>query len=150
MSKRRFSQEEVDILSKNKNVKKYSEKSITYAADFKVRAVERYKEGLPSRDIFREAGFSLNMIGKNIPNDCLKAWNKTYHKKGESALRTETRGKGGGRPKKVKDANDIDKIKRLEAEVAYLKAENDFLIKLRAQRAERYSSRNSGTGLSKG
>jgi hypothetical protein len=56
--------------------------------------------------------------------------------KGEGAFGIETRGKGGGRPKKIKDTNDTDKIKRLEAEVAYLKAENDFLIKLRAKRAE--------------
>lgn len=149
MSKRRFSQEEVNILSKNKNVKTCSEKSISYAKDFKVRAVRRYGEGMPSRDIFREAGFDLDMIGKDTPKGRLKEWNKTYRTKGESALQTETRGRGGGRPKKVKDANDTDKIKRLEAEVAYLKAENDFLIKLRAQRAERYSSRNSGMGLSK-
>jgi hypothetical protein len=149
MSKRRFSQEEVAILSKNENVKKCGEKSITYAKDFKIKAVKRYAEGISSRDIFREAGFDFRMIGKHTPKDRLKAWNKTYRQKGESALGTEARGKGGGRPKKIKDASDTDKIKRLETEVACLKAENDFLIKLRAKRAERYSSRNSGTGLSK-
>ncbi len=48
----------------------------------------------------------------------------------------ETRGKGSsGRPR-TKNLSDTDKIKRLETQVAYLKAENDFLAKLRAKRAE--------------
>ena len=62
------------------------------------------------------------------------AWNKIYRTKGIKALSTETRGKGGGRPKKVKDKSDKDQIKRLELEIEYLKAENDFLVKLRAKR----------------
>ena len=85
------------------------------------------------------------MIGKDTPTDRLGDWNKIYKEKGAEGLKNETRGKGGGRPKKPKDLSDKDKIKRLEAEVAYLKAENDFFTKLRAKRAERYSSRNTGT-----
>ena len=37
-----------------------------------------------------------------------------------------------GRPK-TKGLTDTDKIKRLKIEVAYLKAKNDFLVKLRAK-----------------
>ena len=43
------------------------------------------------------------------------------------------KGRGGGRPK-TKGITPEDRIKRLEAENAYLKAENDFLAKLRAKR----------------
>jgi hypothetical protein len=43
------------------------------------------------------------------------------------------RGHGGGRPK-TKNLSDKEKIEYLETKVAYLKAENDFLAKLRAQR----------------
>jgi hypothetical protein len=52
-------------------------------------------------------------------------------------LQIETRGghNGGGRFK-TKGLTETEKIKKLEAEVAYLKAENDFLAKLRAKRAE--------------
>jgi hypothetical protein len=49
-------------------------------------------------------------------------------------MRARGRGRGGGRPR-VK-GTDADKIKWLEAKVAYLKAENDFLVKLRAKRSE--------------
>jgi hypothetical protein len=37
--------------------------------------------------------------------------------------------------------NDRDKMKRLELQVKYLEAENDFLAKLRAKRADRNSGR---------
>lgn len=48
----------------------------------------------------------------------------------------ETRGKHskGGRPKIPKFKDEKEKIKYLELQVAYLKAENDFLVKLRAQK----------------
>ncbi len=52
---------------------------------------------------------------------------------GGSGLLIEARGRGGGRPKKI-NLTDSDKIKRLEIEVAYLKEENNFLAKLRANK----------------
>lgn len=56
-----------------------------------------------------------------------------YEVKGEQGFLMEMRGKHGrsGRPR-TKDISDTYKIKRLEIENAYLKAENDFLVKLRA------------------
>jgi hypothetical protein len=41
-----------------------------------------------------------------------------------------------------KEPSDAKKIKRLELQIKYLKAENDFLAKLRAKRAESNSSQN--------
>ena len=140
MSKRIFIREQIEELLKNKNVAGCSERSITYSKHFKIRAVKLYNEcGLTSAEIFKQAGFDRNMIGKDQPKECLKRWNRIYRAKGERGLDIETRGRSGGRPKKpkdTKDTSDTDKIKRLEAEVAYLKAENDFLANLRARRAE--------------
>ncbi len=137
MSKRIFTQGEIDRVSKNENVARCGERSITYKKDFKMRAVKLYQEeGLTSTEIFRRAGFDLTLIGRDQPKSCLKRWNKSYRTKGEKGLLEETRGKGGGRPKKPRDTSDTDTIKRLEIEVAYLKAENDFLARLRARRAE--------------
>ncbi len=50
-------------------------------------------------------------------------------------LQNEVRGKNRWESK-VEELTDANKIKYLEAKVAYLKAENDFLAKLRAKRAE--------------
>lgn len=134
MSKRIFTKEQIEELLKNENIVRCSERSITYGKDFKIRAVKLYKEGLTSTEIFRQEGFDLNLMGKDKPKDCLRCWNRIYRAKGEKGLTIETRGRLGGRPRKPRDKTDSDKIKRLEAEVAYLKAENDFLVKLRAKR----------------
>src|SRR3989339_372314 len=138
MDKKMFTQEQIEQLLKNENVTRCSEKAISYSKTFKVEAVKLYNEkGLTPREIFNQAGFDLKIIGKHKPKGCLGRWNKLFKIKGSGGLEIETRGKskGGGRSK-TKGLSDADKIKRLETEVAYLKAENDFLAKLRAKRRE--------------
>jgi transposase-like protein len=134
MSKRRFTKEEIEGLSKNIYIKRCSEKSITYANEFKLLAIQRYfEEGLAPSQIFYEAGFDPNIIGKETASFNLKAWRRVRANKGIFRLSEETRGraKGGGRPK-TKGITDADRIRRMEIKIAYLEAENAFLIKLRA------------------
>lgn len=134
MSKRRFTTDQIIKLLKNPSVAKCSRKSISYSKEFKLRAIKQYEEnGYSPRMIFKKAGFDLGLIGKNIPAESLVRWRRTYATKGLLELNTETRGRShcGGRPK-TRGLTDADKIKRLEIENAYLKAENDFLAKLRA------------------
>lgn len=142
MSKRIFTKEQIDEMLRNANVSCCSEKSITYTEDFKLLAIKLYEQGLPSSEIFRKAGFDLDVIGRRQPKECLARWLKLFRAKGPDGL-SDRRGKTGrsGRPR-TKGATEADKIKRLEAEVAYLKAENDFLAKLRAKRAESNSGRS--------
>jgi len=131
-----FTGEEIRELSKNENVVKCSEKAISYSKAFKIEAVRLYNEdGFGSREIFENAGFNLEIIGKDKPSGCLNRWCRINRTKGTAGLETEARGRGGGRPK-TKDLSLADKLARLEVEVAYLKAENDFLAKLRAKRRE--------------
>lgn len=134
MSKRIFTKDQVEALLQNPNVAGCSEKSISYRKDFKILAVRKYLEGLPALEIFRQALFDIAMIGgRKIPNDCLRRWRNSFRERGEMGLRTDGRGKhkSGGRPKKLENLTDKEKMKRLEAEVAYLKEENSFLAKLR-------------------
>ena len=111
-------------------------KTIKYSSEFKIKAVKQHEEGLTPKAIFLLNGFDVSKIGKNIPKYALSRWNKIYRKHGEGGLMEENRGKGkgGGRPKILKFKDDKEKIKYLELQVTYLKAENDFLIKLRAQK----------------
>lgn len=134
MSKRIFTTAQIKELSKNKNVFKCSAKSISYSKDFKVLAVRKYyEEGCRSVTIFEEAGFDIQLIGKDVPDDCLHRWRKIYKEKGLDALNTEgATAHKGGRPPKKKWASANERIKYLEIENAYLKAKNDFLVKLRA------------------
>ena len=133
MSKRIFTKEQIEAMLQNENVSGCSDKSISYHKDFKILAVRKYQEGLPPSEIFRQAKFDIDMIGHKAPKGCLRRWLKVLKKKGEPGLMTEGRGqsKAGGRPKGLAGLTDKDKLKRLEAEVAYLKEENRFLAKLR-------------------
>jgi len=144
MSTYTLSKEEVDSLSRNPSILRCSQKTITYTYEFKKLALEQYHQGMSSKDIFRRAGFDLNTWRNDYPRECLKRWRKVVKKKGIEGL-VESRGsKSSGRPK-TKGISDQDKIKRLELHIRYLKAENDFLAKLRAKRAESNSGQNRNT-----
>lgn len=130
-----FNKEQIEELLKNKNVARFSRKNITYTNDFKIRAVMQYlKEGTVPRGIFKQAGFDLGVLGKYKPKYLMYDWLKLYKKKGVDGLRV--RANGSGRPKKSPPGSYKEKIKRLELEVVYLKRENDFLAKLRAEQSE--------------
>jgi len=135
MGKRIFNKEQIKTLLQNPNVAGCSEKSISYRKDFKILAVKKYHEGLPPSEIFRQAGFNIGIIGHKTPKECLQRWKKVFKDRGKAGLKTDGRGqsKAGGRPKSLANLTDEEKLKRLEAEVAYLKEENRFLAKLRKE-----------------
>lgn len=134
MSKRTFTPEQITELLGNPHVAKCSEKSIGYQKDFKIFAIKRYNEGWPPQQIFLAAEFNIALIGSETPKWCLKRWIKIFRKKGMAGLKTDGREQGnnrGGRHRSINCLSDKEKLKYLEAQVAYLKAENDFLAKLR-------------------
>ncbi len=140
MSNRILTSKQIKDLLKNPNVIKCSPKSIGYSQEFKILAVNQYEEnGLPAKEIFRQAELDPDIIGQETPRGCLKRWRRVNKIKGPNGLKNDNRGNavgcGKGRPR-IKDLTDEEKIKRLEATVAYLKAENDFLAKLRSGKAE--------------
>ncbi len=129
-----FSEDERKELLANTAVLRCGNNTITYNQEFKVKAIQQYENGVPCKEIFRQAGFNLAVIGRTTPKDCLKRWRRIVRKRGIAGLSTDLRGTatggGGGRPRTKWDS-DAERIKYLEAENAYLKAENDFLAKLR-------------------
>lgn len=134
MSKRIFTQEQVTMLLGNKNVAACSAKSISYHKDFKIATVKRYQEGLPPSAIFREAGFNLALVGRKRPKDCLRRWIKIFKEKGEQGLRQDGRmtNNSRGRPRtNLSEMSEQEQLKYFKAQIAYLKAENAFLAKLR-------------------
>jgi len=129
-----FTKEEIAQLLSNPNVIKCSAKSITYSPEFKANAIRLHAEfGQSTKQIFQDAGFDIQTIGERTPEYCLKRWRKKSHIEGIAGLMRDERGrrKGSGRPRK-RGLTDQERIEYLEAKVAYLKAENDFLTKLRA------------------
>jgi hypothetical protein len=130
-----FTDEQVEKLSKNPNVKNISNKSITYQESFKEHYIEAYKKGKTAREIFNEAGFDLEILGTDRVDSSGKRW-RAQSKRLEG-LR-DTRKGGSGRPR-TKDLTKDEMIERQKAEIEYLKQERDFLLELK--RLERQAIR---------
>jgi transposase-like protein len=127
-----FNENQVNELLKNKNVLRCSAKSITYSHEFKLMALRRYsEEGVGPNQIFEEAGFSHEWLGKYRAGNCLNKWRNKYRTEGQESLLKENRGAPGKRKKWTTPKNEKKKIEYLETKIAYLEAENDFLAKLR-------------------
>lgn len=133
MSKHIFTNEEVGRFSKHSCVLRCSSKSIDYTHNFKVRALEQYKQGVSPKEIWRRVG--LDTWRPAYPRECMTRWRRILKKKGFDGLKGSSGTNSVGRPK-TKGLTDVEKIKHLELQVKYLKTENDFLAKLRTKRAE--------------
>lgn len=126
-----FTEEEIQLLSKNKYVKNISTKSITYTDEFKVLFIaERSNGKLPSQ-IFLDSGFDVGIIGNHRIWCASKRWRNNYNTKGESGLR-DSRKLNSGRP--IKRELTIEEIlAKKDAEIAYWKAEAELLKKIELQ-----------------
>jgi transposase len=137
--KLRFSESQIHQIENNVNVLHVSERSLAYKPSFKVEAVKAYQEGKKPAEIFREAGFNLDIIGRENPNRCLKRWRQVFTCQGEAGLLEDQRGKGStGRP--AVEQSIEKKLAQTEARIKLLEAENDFLKKLEA--LERQAEQN--------
>lgn len=127
---RHFSAFEMKQLEKNPNILRVSDRSITYHPEFKKIAVQTYLSGMTPTQIFIDHGFDLAIIGKEQPKRSLSRWRKTYETYGDVGLENDFRGRGAnGRPS-GKVFSTAEKLKRAEARIKYLEAENEFLKKL--------------------
>lgn len=128
-----FLNNEIDKLNENPYVLSCTENCIIYTYEFKIKVLELHKQGISSREIWRRSGFEIDKWKVNYCKDTVKGWKRIVRTKGVEGL-SKLRGVNAtGRPK-TKGLTDIDKIKRLELQIKYLKAENDFLVKLRAKK----------------
>jgi len=137
MSKHCFTDEEVRELSKNPNVKRVSNKVITYEQSFKEHFVAAYESGVLARELFIEAGFDPEILGPLRIWSSAKRWcNQSKRLEGLS----DTRKDRSGRPcKRVLTKDEI--IVRQQEEIEYLKLERIFLLELK--RLERLAIKKS-------
>ena len=128
MSKKLFTNEDIEILSKNKYVKKVSEKGITYKDEFKRVFIYENEKGKLPRDIFSECGFDIDMIGIQRIHSSGKRWRSAFRRNGVSQLQ-DTRKYNTGRPTE-KELSLEEKYKKLQFKIKLLEAENELLKKL--------------------
>lgn len=123
----RFTDQERKLLKSNKYVKKVTESNIHFTVQFKKYAIKQYNNGVLPAEIFAEAGVDVEKFDRGYARKSISRWQNIIEKNGVKSLGSERRGKGStGRPKKVK------KFKSEKEELAYLRAENEFLKKLHA------------------
>lgn len=136
-----FSNAEITELKKNPCVFDCTEKSVYYTYEFKQRALELQAQGVHTKEIWRRSGFDVTTWKDEYFRCTLRDWRRVVEKHGSLGLV-----RPGGTPHDRGPADtEKDRIKRLELQVTYLEAENDFLAKLRAKRAESNSGRVKNT-----
>ena len=128
MSKKIFTNEEIEILSKNKYVKRVSAKWITYTDEFKRIFISEDEKGKFPRSIFEECGFDINILGIKRIEMAAYRLRTAYNKRGILGLQ-DTRKENSGRPRE-KELSIEEKYERLKAQISLLKAENELLKKL--------------------
>ena len=128
MSKKLFTDEEVNILSKNKYVKNVTNKGITYTDEFKKLFILENESGKFPRQIFEDAGFDIDILGMKRIKSSGSRWRAAYKYGGANGLQ-DNRKYNTGRPT-TKNLSLEEKYARLEAQIKLLKAENELLKKL--------------------
>ena len=97
MTKRLLTKKEQEQLKENHFVQSVSDKAITYTDEFKRHFIAENENGKRPRDIFEEAGLSVDLIGIERINTAAKRWRAAYRKFGIEGLQ-DTRKTNSGRP----------------------------------------------------
>jgi transposase-like protein len=139
-----FSGEDLAKLRQNPCVFNCTERSVNYTYEFKRRALELYAEGVSAKEVWRRAGFDVSKWKKHYFRLTIRDWRRIVERDGLEGLTRQ----GGIQFDRGPREETSDKMKRLELQVRYLQAENDFLAELRAKRAESNSGRARNTGSS--
>ena len=144
-----FSREEIAQLRSNSCVWDIREKSISYTYEFKKRALDLYAQGIKPDEIWKQAGFNVSTWKKGYCRYTIKDWRRLAQKKGLESLFNQSGVQADSGYKRARSP-EADRIRRLELQVKYLEAENNFLAKLRAKRAESNSGlrKNSPSSMS--
>ena len=128
MSKKIFTQQEIEILKQNKYVKRVGPKGITYTDEMKHFSMVEMDNGLLSPEIFEKAGFNISIIGIDRVYSSIKRWKSAYKESGVMGLQ-DTRKEKSGRPLERK----LSLEEQLEREIAknkFLKVQLEFQKKL--------------------
>lgn len=128
MSRKYFNQQEQKQLAENPYVLHVSEKSITYADEFKRVFIDQYVLGRTPREIFETSGFQVEILGIKRIEQCADRWKKAYEKDGIVGL-ADSRKESVLRPSK-RDLSPEEIIARQDAKIKLLESQLDYVKKL--------------------
>ena len=127
MSNKKFTNEEINLLSKNKYVLRVNQNGITYSNEFKIHFIAEYDKGKTTRVIFEESGFNVDILGEDRIRSAGNRWRTAYKTNGITGL-DDTRRTKSGRPRKRELTKD-EVVAKQKAEIEYLRAEIELLKK---------------------
>lgn len=113
-------------LRKHPYVQSVTSTLITYTDDFKRIFIAEDRDGKLPREIFRDNGFDVDLLGGSRIRKAAYRWRKAYKEQGIEGLNRKQPGLKG----KKKEETLEEKNARLEAQIQFLKAENELLKKL--------------------
>jgi hypothetical protein len=136
MSKKFYTEEQIALLLQNQYVAWCSPKYLTITDACKQEAIRLHEMGwISSKDIFRRLSFPGFIVDSSFPRESMKKWRKIIKLKWVSWLTSKKKGrKKKEKAKEIENRTPEEQILYLEAKIAYLEHENDFLRLLRAQR----------------
>lgn len=121
-----FTNEQVELLKKNKYVKHVSNKSISYTLEFKKLFILEY--GIKSATIiFEEAGLPKSILGYERIKASISRWKKQYN---ERSSLEDTRKDNAGKPI-TRDLTSEEIIEKQKLQIETLKLEKEFLRQIR-------------------
>lgn len=120
MSNKIYTDKQLEVLRKNKYIKKCSSKSISFTNELKQKAVELDSIWKYFRDIFIELWFPDFIVNSDVPEQSLKNWRRIF-KKDWIIWLTEDK-----RWRKKKNRIDISKMS-LEEELKFFKTKSAYL-----------------------
>ncbi|MEG2544843.1 MAG: IS3 family transposase [Longicatena sp.] len=74
--KKRYTQKEIEILSKNPNVKHARENRITLTYEFRIKLYEHWCNGVSAKIVLEENSFDTNLLGSNFINSIIVNFKK--------------------------------------------------------------------------
>ena len=128
MSKKIFTEYEIEILKDNKYVKRIGPKGRTYTDEMKHFTMAEMEKGLLSPEIFEKAGFDISILGVDRVYSSVKRWKAAYKKSGVMGLQ-DTRKKGSGRPL-ARQLSLEEQLERKEAKIKFLEVQLELQKKL--------------------
>ena len=118
--------ETVRKLNENPNVKKATEWTVSFTAEFKQQAYDEYYAGKSMRQIFTEAGLDVEQLGDRRLENFL---NRLLAKASQENGFEDGRKRNSRKEPQSTEAQMAKRIRELEHRNAYLEQENEFLKK---------------------
>ena len=126
MSNILFDEEQQKQLRANHWVKSVTEKSISFTEDFKVYFINEYNLGKLPKQIFKDAGFDINMLGDKRIEQCTARYKRQNKRiEGFHDTRANNSGRRIGKELSIDEENEL-----LKKQNAKLQQELEFLKKM--------------------